>query len=99
VLAIAGALTATMALVAFKIVQVRKAPVVTGTSELVGQIGIVREELAPEGIVFVRGELWKARTDGDPIPPGTSVRVEQLDDGFVLDVEPAEPAEPAAAVT
>jgi membrane-bound serine protease (ClpP class) len=89
VLAIAGTLSALMALVAFKIVQVRKAPVVTGTSELLGQVGIVRETLAPSGIVFVHGELWKARTkDGEPLEPGTPVKVEGIEDGLVLEVEP-----------
>ena len=90
VLAIAATMTAAMAVVAFKIVQVRRAPVVTGTSELLGQVGVVRETLDPQGIVFVHGELWQARTDGDPLPPGTPVRVEQIDDGLVLDVERAE---------
>ncbi len=94
VLAIAATMTAAMAVVAFKIVQVRRAPVVTGTSELLGQVGVVREALDPQGIVFVHGELWQARTDGDPLPPGTPVRVEQIDDGLVLDVGRAE--DPAA---
>jgi membrane-bound serine protease (ClpP class) len=94
VLAIAGTLAASMALVAMKLVQVRRAPVVTGTSELIGQVGVVRETLGPDGLVFVRGELWRARTEGDPLPPGTPVRVDGLDDGLVLDVVRAE--EPAA---
>ena len=94
VLAIAGTLAASMALVAMKLVQVRRAPVVTGTSELIGQVGVVRETLGPDGLVFVRGELWRARTEGDPLPPGTPVRVNRLDDGLVLDVVRAE--EPAA---
>ena len=94
VLAIAGTLAACMALIAVKIVQVRKAPVVTGTSELVGQAGVVRETLGPEGLVFVRGELWQARTEGEPLPPGTPVRVDRINDGLILEVERAE--EPAA---
>jgi len=89
VLAIAGTLAAMMALVAFKIVQVRHAPVVTGTSELIGQVGVVREALAPNGVVFVHGELWQAHTEGEPLEPGTPVRVEGIDDGLVLEVNPA----------
>jgi len=90
VLAIAATLAGVMALVAFKIVQVRRAPVVTGDSELLGQVGIVREKLSPTGIVLVRGELWQARThDGEPIEPGTQVKVERIDDDLVLEVEPA----------
>ena len=94
VLAIAGTLAALMGLVAFKIVQVRKAPVVTGSSELLGYVGVVREALDPEGIVFVRGELWRGRTDGEPLEPGTPVRVERIDDNLTLEVERAE--KPAA---
>jgi membrane-bound serine protease (ClpP class) len=95
VLAMAGTIAACMALIAVKIVQVRKAPVVTGTSEIVGQAGVVREALAPEGLVFVRGELWQARTEGEPLPPGTSVQVNRIGEGLVLEVERAE--EPAEA--
>ena len=103
VIAIAATLAGLMALVAFKIVQVRRAPVVTGSSELLGQVGIVREKLAPTGIVFVRGELWQARTNnGEPVEPGTQVKIDKIDDDLVLEVEPlsasAEP-EPAPAVT
>ena len=94
VLAIAGTLAALMGLVAFKIVQVRKAPVVTGSSELLGYVGVVREALDPEGIVFVRGELWRGRTDGEPLEPGTPVRVVRIDDNLTLEVERAE--KPAA---
>ena len=90
VIAIAATLAGLMALVAFKIVQVRKAPVVTGQSELVGQVGVVREPLAPVGLVFVRGELWRARSNGDRVEPGTAVRVDQIDDDLMLEVEPAE---------
>jgi membrane-bound serine protease (ClpP class) len=72
-----------------KIVQVRRAPVMTGRSELVGQIGVVREALDPEGFIFVHGELWRARTNGESVPPGESVRVEGLDEGLTLRVAPA----------
>ncbi len=94
VLAIAGTLAAVMALVAFKIVQVRRAPVVTGDSEMLGQIAVVRQRLAPTGLVFVHGELWQARSGGEPIEPGTPVRIERIDDDLVLEVGPAEEPEP-----
>ncbi len=92
-LPVAIGVAATMALLvglaAVKIVQVRRAPVVTGDSELIGQVGVVRQALDPEGFVFVHGELWRARTSGEPVPPGESVRVEGLDDGLTLTVSPA----------
>jgi membrane-bound serine protease (ClpP class) len=96
VIAIAATLAGLMAFVAFKIVQVRKAPVVTGSSELLGQIGVVREPLAPVGIVFVRGELWRARSNGEPVETGTAVKVDHIDDDLVLEVEPVEQPVPVA---
>ena len=87
-LAIAGTLVVMMGLAALKIVQARRAPIVTGTSELIGQVGVVRQALDPEGFVFVHGELWRARTTGDSVPPGEPVRVEGLDDALTLTVAP-----------
>jgi membrane-bound serine protease (ClpP class) len=87
---IVAAVMATMVGLAMaKIVQVRRAPVVTGQSELIGQVGVVRQALNPEGLVFVHGELWRARTDGESVSPGETVRVEGLDDGLTLRVAPA----------
>jgi membrane-bound serine protease (ClpP class) len=92
-LTVALTIAATMALmVAFvvtKLLQVRRAEVVTGQEELVGEVGVVRQALDPVGLVFVHGELWRARTEGDPIPPGEHVRVQGLDDALTLTVAPA----------
>jgi membrane-bound serine protease (ClpP class) len=87
VLAIAGTLALLMALVATKIVQVRKLKPVTGHDEMVGSLGIVRKTLDPQGQVFVHGELWAAESEGDPIPAGSQVRVESVD-GLTLRVAP-----------
>jgi membrane-bound serine protease (ClpP class) len=90
---VAVGIGATMALmtafVVAKIIQVRRATVVTGQEELIGQLGVVRQALDPEGLVFVHGELWRARTDGDALPPGEPVRIEGLDDSLTLRVAPA----------
>ena len=92
-LTVALTIAATMALmVAFvvtKLLQVRRAEVVTGQEELLGEVGVVRQALDPVGLVFVHGELWRARTDGDPIQPGEHVRVEGLDDALTLTVAQA----------
>jgi membrane-bound serine protease (ClpP class) len=90
VIAMAAALAGLMGVAAIKIVQARRAPVVTGTSELVGQVGVVRDALAPAGTVFVRGELWKARSSDGPLQRGSPVRIDSIDDEFVLEVEPAD---------
>jgi membrane-bound serine protease (ClpP class) len=88
-LIVAATMAALVGLAALKIVQVRRAPVVTGESELIGQIGVVRQALDPEGFVFVHGELWRARTEGESVPSGETVRVEGLDEGLTLKVAPA----------
>jgi membrane-bound serine protease (ClpP class) len=54
---------------------------------LVGLLGETRGELKPEGPVYVKGTLWRGRSNDGPIPPGTRVRVRGVD-GVVLRVEP-----------
>jgi membrane-bound serine protease (ClpP class) len=41
----------------------------------VSAVGEAREDLSPEGLVFVRGALWKAKAERGPIPAGTPVQV------------------------
>jgi membrane-bound serine protease (ClpP class) len=87
--AIAATLALATGLAAMKIVQARRAPVVTGQSDLIGQVGVVRQTLDPEGLVFVHGELWKARaSNGAAVERGREVRVEELDDSLTLMVAP-----------
>jgi membrane-bound serine protease (ClpP class) len=88
-LAVAGTMALMVALVVAKLVQVRRAEVVTGQEELMGEVGVVRQALDPVGLVFVHGELWRARTDDGPIAPGEHVRVQGLDDALTLTVAPA----------
>jgi membrane-bound serine protease (ClpP class) len=47
----------------------------TGSEGLVGEVGIARTALDPEGQVFVRGELWRAVADSAGIAEGERVRV------------------------
>ena len=88
-LGVAATMALMVGLVVTKLVQVRRAEVVTGQEELIGQVGIVRQELDPVGLVFVHGELWRATTDRGPIGAGRHVRVEGLDDALTLTVAPA----------
>jgi membrane-bound serine protease (ClpP class) len=46
-----------------------------GAAGLIGEIGVARGALAPEGQVAVHGELWRAIATGAPVDDGTSVRV------------------------
>jgi membrane-bound serine protease (ClpP class) len=84
-LSVAGTLAffATAALT--KAAQARRRRPQTGEEQLVGQLGVVRQGLDPLGLVLVNGELWQARTAGEPVEAGETVRVEQLD-GLVLQV-------------
>ncbi|MGH8931537.1 MAG: NfeD family protein [Egibacteraceae bacterium] len=56
---------------------------------VVGSIGVVRSMLNPEGHVFVRGGLWRARapSSAGKIKTGTKVRVLGMNDQLTLDVE------------
>jgi membrane protein implicated in regulation of membrane protease activity len=53
-------------------------PSAHGPDALVGAVGVARDELVPgeTGYVRVGAELWRAVSDdGEPVPPGTHVRV------------------------
>jgi membrane-bound serine protease (ClpP class) len=57
-----------------KVVAARRQPALSGADSMIGTVGEAREELAPEGLVFVAGALWRATADA-PVPAGTPVRV------------------------
>jgi membrane-bound serine protease (ClpP class) len=72
-----------------KAVQIRRSPVAVGAHTIVGEVG----EYRGSGLVFVNGELWRARVaNGEPLKQGQKVRVDNVDPGLVLDVEPLDPA-------
>jgi membrane-bound serine protease (ClpP class) len=67
-----------------KAVQVRRSPVAVGPQTIVGEVGEARRD----DLVFVHGELWRARpAGGEPLKPGQRVRVAGVDPGLVLQVE------------
>ena len=57
----------------------------TGDKGLIGEVGVVKEGLAPGGKIFVHGELWNAEAT-EPIEAGAKVRVIGMDH-LVLKVE------------
>ena len=74
-----------------KALKARRAKPKTGQEELLGETGTVRDVLSPEGLVFVHGEIWRARSStGETIAAGTPVRVSTMAEGLVLEVEPTE---------
>jgi len=71
--------------------QARRNKVVTGQQGLVGETGVARTALSPQGKVFVHGELWDA-VASLPLPAGQLVVVRTVD-GLILQVDPlANPA-------
>ena len=58
-----------------RVLRSRRRRVFFGADALVGAVGEVREELSPDGLVFVRGALWKAVASSGPIAVGSTVRV------------------------
>jgi len=76
------------------VLRARSSRVVTGQEGMIGETGVARTLLAPDGKVFVHGELWNAVARGE-IAAGTRVRVRAVD-GLHLLVEAAEAARPPA---
>ena len=68
-------------------IRARRAKVTTGTAGMIGLVGKAQTAIAPQGTVFVRGELWRARSHMS-VAPGENVRVTGLN-GLTLDVEAA----------
>ncbi|MGZ4797122.1 MAG: NfeD family protein [Acidimicrobiia bacterium] len=61
-----------------------------GRESLVGEMGEAAVDVAPEGVVILRGARWRARTNrATPIGAGEPIRVVEVD-GLVLEVEPEE---------
>ena len=60
----------------------------TGDAGMIDARGVTQTELSLQGTVFVRGEIWNARSRGK-IPKGASIRVKSMD-GLTLVVESLE---------
>lgn len=56
----------------------RRKPAI-GMENLVGEMGMARTSVDPEGTVFVHGEYWKARSP-ESIPAGERVQVDKVED-------------------
>lgn len=91
-----GLITAFLMTIAFK---ARKNKVVTGVQGLIGETGVVQAELAPQGKVFVRGEIWDAVASSN-LPAGQIVIIRRIE-GLTLQVESVavtSPVQPVALV-
>ena len=59
---------------------------------MIGETGEAVEDVSPDGVVRIRGALWRARSNrATPVHAGDQVRVAEID-GLWLEVEPLEGA-------
>lgn len=80
-LGIAGTLALLLGVAFTRVVRVARRPAAVGVHGLVGAEGVVRQG----GLVFVGGELWRARSaDGSPLAPGEHVRVVRIEEDLGL---------------
>jgi membrane-bound serine protease (ClpP class) len=89
-----GFITAFLMSIALK---ARRNKVVTGAQGLVGEYGFAQTALAPQGKVFVHGELWDAVASAN-VSPGQTVVVRRVD-GLQLQVDPLPSVERTPAAT
>lgn len=82
---VAGLVLLTVILILYAAIRGQRRPVVSGPEALIGMIGTVREDLSPEGMIFVDGALWRARSEEGTIPAGEPVEVVSLE-GLLLHV-------------
>jgi membrane-bound serine protease (ClpP class) len=92
---IGGAIVASVLYYGFALtVAVRSRERISSTQQgLVGLVGEARGELRPEGPVYVKGTLWRGKSNDGPIPAGTRIRVRGVD-GLILRVEPDPGSDP-----
>lgn len=74
--------------VGFLVLKTQFGKPVSGKEGLVGELGVARSELNPEGRVFCHGELWTAHSK-TPVREGGKVRVLSVKN-MRLEVEPVE---------
>lgn len=88
VISVALATGAFFAFVMTKALRAQQWQVATGWEGLIDRVAEVRTDLDPEGMVFLRGELWTAVAEDESVPKGEKVKVTAVD-GFRLRVRRA----------
>ena len=79
VLAIGGIMAAFFVFALGAAVRGRRYPVVSGREALIDAVGVAVTDLAPQGQVRVKGEVWTATTPEPPIRQGEAVQVAAID--------------------
>ncbi len=86
---VAGILAAFFIMIMGAIIRSRKAPAYMGAQALVGRQAVARSDIDPEGVVFLEGARWRARTGKPPIKEGDQVIIREVE-GLTLSVEKQE---------
>lgn len=80
---------ATFVIIILLAVRTHKRKATTGQKGMVGLVGEARDDLDPEGSIYVRGEYWTAISASGKIKNGTKVKVVAME-GMMLKVEKSE---------
>ena len=78
-------LAVSLTLLAIAVLKVHRRRPAVGTEAMIGLRGTVVEDLDPEGLILIEGELWKARARSKAIKKGSKVRVVGVR-GIILEV-------------
>jgi membrane-bound serine protease (ClpP class) len=75
-------LTLLFILLGWLVIRAHKRKVTTGNQGIIGEIGEVARDISitGEGLVKLHGEIWKAVSEGEPIPSGSKVKVLSIHD-------------------
>jgi len=76
-------ITAVLAFIVHRAIMAHRKQARTGREELVGKTALVKVALKPEGIVFLKGERWKAISEDTDIKTGEEVVIDRVD-GLLL---------------
>jgi membrane-bound serine protease (ClpP class) len=79
-----GTVTALFVFMTTKGLLIQRKQVTTGREGLVGAQGTARDELNPAGMVFVKGEYWKAIAKDPPIKSGEAIVVEKIEESKLI---------------
>jgi membrane-bound serine protease (ClpP class) len=86
---VAGAAALFFTFVLRAAIQMRKRRPASEPRAAPGAEGVVVRDVAPQGVVLLASEEWTAETDGEPIPKGARVRVQEVQ-GIRLKVVPVD---------
>ena len=97
--AVASGVGGFIVLIAYLVIRAHSRRPAVGPEALIGMEGQVFEDLDPEGLILVEGEIWRARSKGgEKIPRGMKVRVIGVE-GLTLIVEPYPPTSAEGAAS